>query len=347
MGSEIRALRESEMQEHAELVYASYHPDDEYRDAPEEKRLWWLTSVRADPYWDLDQTRVCVLDGRLVSTVTNFRRDMACAGRVARTSAIGSVATHPDFRGRGLARLVLADSIAWMEAEDLDFSLLFGKYEVYGGSGWELLTALESYLIAQPHPGETGLTVRPADWSRDVPALAALHEGFCAPLTGPFLRTLPYWTNWIPGGYFHDRSVEFHVVEQDGDPVGYFRRNENHIPELAWRRDDPTLPARLLGALAREVALRRVEGEGAAPDEIRLGLASRELLEAARPLLLCESGRGWPAYRAQLRLAETYRGLWRYVGPGRGEFPEITDTASMLAFLREHEYCFWGGVDSF
>lgn len=344
MSCEFRALRESEMQEHAELIYASYHQDDPYRDRPESERLWWLTSVRHDPYWDLDQTRVCVLDGHLVSTVTNFRRDMYCAGRVARTSAIGSVATHPDFRGRGLAREVLADSIRWMEDQKLDFSFLFGKYEVYGGSGWEPLTALEANLVAHRYRGETGLTVRAADWSRDVPTLIALHEDFCSQLTGPFLRCHAYWTDWIPGGYFADRSLEFRVVEERDEPVGYYRRNEHHVPEIAWRRGDPTLPTRLLGALLAEVP---VPPDAEAPPEIRFGLGTAELVEAARPLLTSSAPGGWPPFRAQLRLSETTRGLWRYIGPGLGEFPEVTDTASMLRFLRAHDYCFWSGADSF
>ena len=49
---------------------------------------------------------------------------------------IAEVCTHPDYRGRGLARAILAEIHDWARAQGFDWSLLFGSHAIYGGSGY-------------------------------------------------------------------------------------------------------------------------------------------------------------------------------------------------------------------
>lgn len=339
MSCEIRGLRESELEEHNRLVYQSYA---EYitqgRDFLADER-WWISGIEHDPYYHPEQSRVMVLDGELVASVTCYQRMMYCGGELAKVGAIGSVATHPDHRRRGYVRQVLAHSRQWMHDSGFDFSFLFGKYEVYGGSGWECLTAFDTIAQTRPPQLPSGLVVRPVSFPRDIPAIAALYGAFNEPLVGPFVRTPAYWERRVPRGHFVDRTPEFRLIEEGGRPVGYVRTpGPGRVAELAWHREVPDLPVRVLNAVL-----------SLWPDhtETRFEFCTAELLAALRPHVLASNMAEWNQHHGSVRLEERTRGLWTYIGPGAGHFPQITDTASMLDFLRRHEYLFYGGVDSF
>jgi GNAT superfamily N-acetyltransferase len=339
MSYEIRGLRESELEAHNRLVYESYA---EYipqgRGFLADER-WWLTGVENDPYYAPEQTRVMVLDGQLVSSVTCYQRMMYCGGALAKVGAIGSVATHPDHRRRGYAREVLREARQWMRDNGFDFSFLFGKYEVYGGSGWECLTAFDTVAQTRAPGLPSGLTVRAVQFPEDVPALAALYEAFNEPLVGPFVRTRAYWERRVPRAHFFDRTAEFRLIEEEGEPMGYLRTpGPGRVAELAWRRDVPDLAVRVLNAVLSQWPEQR---------ETRFEFATAELLAALRPHVLAANMGEWNQQQGWVRLEERTRGLWTYIGPGAGHFPQITDTASLLDFLRRHEYVFYAGVDSF
>ena len=166
MATEIRGLHPNELEAHAALVYQSYY---EYVVSGERTFLgdphWWLKGVTADPFYQPELTRVLFLDGRMVASVTIYDRWVYVAdGRRARVGSIGSVCTHPDFRRRGLVKQVLEEAIAWMQAQGFHWSSLFGREEVYNGSGWTLLssfTCTADLLPASPekscrHPPDAG-----------------------------------------------------------------------------------------------------------------------------------------------------------------------------------------------
>lgn len=339
MSCEIRGLRESELEAHNRLIYESYA---EYitqgRDFLADER-WWLTAVEHDPYYVPEQTRVMVLDGQLVASVSCYQRMMYCGGVLAKVGAIGSVATHPEHRRRGYVREVLREARQWMRDNGFDFSFLFGKYEVYGGSGWECLTAFDTIAETRPPQLPSGLTVRPVHFPQDVPALSTLYGAFNEPLVGPFVRTRAYWERRVPQGHFFDRTPEFRLIEENGEAVGYVRTpGPGRVAELAWRREVPGLGVRVLNAVLSQWPEHR---------ETRFDFATAELLAALRPHVLAANMEQWNRQHGAVRLEERTRGLWTYIGPGSGHFPQITDTATLLDFLRRQEYVFYGGVDSF
>lgn len=326
MASEIRGLRESELEEHSALVHASYY---EYVVSGERNfladPLWWLKSIRNDPYYRPEITRVMFLDGRMVASVTNFDRWVYVAdGRRARVGSVGSVCTHPDFRRRGLVKQVLEESIAWMESVGVHWSSLFGREAVYNGSGWTILTSFtcSADLRSREDLGQ-GLTVRPAG-PEDVDTLVGLHDACNARLTGPVVRNADYWRGWVLPGRWSGPPV-YQLLEADGEPVAYFLGDEGKLREIAWVKQ---------GAEVMAWLLRRWPGQ-----PLSFPFATAELVQLLREASYvpcvdeCKGG---------ITLSETYKGLWRYIGPGRGEFPEISDTESMKRFLRNHEYSYWG-----
>ena len=328
MATEIRALREDELETHAALVHASYH---EYVVSGERDFLavpdWWLQSVRADPYYAPEQTRVMLIDGQMVASVTNYTRQVNVGGRLAKVSCIGSVCTHPNFRKRGLVRQVLAESIGWMEHQGYNWSFLFGKEEVYGGSGWTILASwnLTADLVIQDGFGE-GLTQRVAVPEQDLPILSSLYNAFNAQRTGPIVRSEDYWRTRIFPGRFHP-TPPYHLIERDGQPIAYWAGGGPSLAEIAWVEQPKDVLAFIL---------RQWPGQA-----VSFPLATRDLIAHLHEISTVTGYAKVTSRPGGVQLVETYKGLWRYLGPGEGQFPEITDTDSLKRFMRDHEYCFW------
>lgn len=331
MATEIRGLRESELQAHTELVHASYY---EYVESGERTFLadpqWWLKGARADPYYEPAQTRVLVLDGRLVASVTNYLREVYADGRLARVGCIGSVCTHPDFRKRGLVRQVLADSIAWMQQEGFHWSFLFGKEEVYGGSGWTILSSWSLSADVKVREGlAEGLTARPADPESDLETLVSLYSRFNARLTGPMARSEAYWRTRVLQGRFGRPGPQYMLIEGDGRPVAYYCGSDGGLSDVGWGEQPQAVLAFLLGQWPGQA--------------VSFPLATSELIALLRQVSYVPGYQPWREHPGGLQLTESYKGLWRYIGDPAGTFPEIADTDSLKRFLRDHEYCWWPG----
>ena len=328
MATEIRALQASELPAHAQLVYESYY---EYVQSGERTMLgepdWWLQSAKADPYYAPEQTRVMLMDGRMVASVTNYTRDVHADGRLAKVSCIGSVCTHPDFRRQGLVRQVLAESIAWMQQSGYHWSSLFGREEVYGGSGWTVLTSLE--LIADLRLREglgTRLQSRVADPDRDAALLVDLYERFNQTLTGPIVRSEDYWSWRVLQGRLGSVPV-YTFLELEDRPVAYYCGDNAHVRELAWVDEPEQVFATLLGLWPGR--------------PVRFSCFSTDMIRYLREISAVPTAAAFNEHQGGLTLPEAYKGLWRYIGDPNNRFPEIKDTPSLKRFLREHEYNWW------
>lgn len=122
-------------------------------------------------------------------------------GTPRRVGGIGSVATRPEARGRGLVRLLLAEAVRTMVAEECAWSLLFtGTPGVYRGSGWQEFrsTYTEGAVTATAPTG--AYRVREAT-AADRAAVTGLHAAAHAtrPLTS--LRAPEDWAVRVPAWY--------------------------------------------------------------------------------------------------------------------------------------------------
>jgi predicted acetyltransferase len=89
---------------------------------------------------NLDNMRIIKADGKIVSHAAIYQRTVNTDnGLLLKAGCIGGVATHPDFRGKGYASIILNDCIKKMEKEDYDISILWtGTPDFYRRLGWEL-----------------------------------------------------------------------------------------------------------------------------------------------------------------------------------------------------------------
>lgn len=80
--------------------------------------------------------------GALVAQVAVHEKTIDCAGWGMPIGGIADVCVHPDHRGRGHVRGMLAGIHAWLAERLVPFAVLFGDPAVYASSGYVVVKNL-------------------------------------------------------------------------------------------------------------------------------------------------------------------------------------------------------------
>jgi GNAT superfamily N-acetyltransferase len=75
--------------------------------------------------------------GRLIAHACIHDKTLGSAAGDLHIGGVAEVCVHPDFRGHGLVRLLMPRIQTWLTERRFDFSVLFGKTEVYASSGYQ------------------------------------------------------------------------------------------------------------------------------------------------------------------------------------------------------------------
>jgi GNAT superfamily N-acetyltransferase len=196
------------------------------------------------------------LDGsRLASTVQIFTRTIRLRGEEIVLGGIGSVATLPEYRRRGLATALLERAIDEMCARGMALSLLFSDREsFYGGLGWVPLR--HPVHVVHPADGVPRAPSHPVRLFRegDLSAVEQLYDGYMRDLDVCTVRDAAYWKGQLQHAGNPDET--FHVVERDGVVVAYARVIElmgmARVSEYGRVPDGASELAELLIAMAPE-----------------------------------------------------------------------------------------------
>ena len=222
---EIRALRENERDACIDLWRTVWPGDnDAYFRRYFEGDVEWL------PYY----TQVAMEDGKLVSAVHICKRTVACGDFRLQMGGIANVATLPGYRGRGLNTACLRSAIAIMEADALDFSLLFtGINGYYAREGFSNLkrVRLRGILAKERALPANRLLVRPA-LPQDLDQIFEVYNSYNAVRPIAVQRSPGYWRDWI--GLTAQRLGGSHpplvAVDESGRVVGYIIYHLNFYP---------------------------------------------------------------------------------------------------------------------
>src|SRR2546423_699810 len=123
MSQTVRAIRERELEECLDLWTAVF---------PEDGRHFFSRYFFGDIDFQPEYTRVCEVDGRLVSAVQIVKRIVSCGDCALTMGGIANVATLPAYRGRGCAAACMKQAVEIMAVDAMDFSLLFtGIHDFY------------------------------------------------------------------------------------------------------------------------------------------------------------------------------------------------------------------------
>jgi|GEM_PF-2894399 len=188
-----------------------------------------------DPWFALQNLRVCFVNGKAVSAVEIFDRTVRYGSSSIRMAGIGSVGTHPDHRRAGYSIEVLKDTVHAMRDQGYDFSLLWaGVPNHYRRMGWmhhpeyhQEITIPET--IPQPS-GNT--TIETCDLQHDVTELQTIYNHFNNNRTGTLIRTEEYWIKqpqWR--NYDPDR---FYIARKNGHIVAYLKTKASELQELGY-----------------------------------------------------------------------------------------------------------------
>lgn len=211
---EIRAARESELEQVVELCCLAFNPDGH-------ERYWQY--VRGDSSYRLPQTRVVVVNDTVISTLRVWERRMQVGASLVTMGGIGGVCTHPQYRGVGYASALMRDTINYLGMIGCDIGALFTiiPADFYRRLGW---TSLPLHGFSLTCNAVTR-TVNASGWQltdfnpeTDLDAVARLYDLINAQQSGTIVRTRAYW-DMTPSRI---REVLPTVVaRQDGHINGY------------------------------------------------------------------------------------------------------------------------------
>lgn len=186
---EIRAVRESELEQVVELCCISFNPDGH-------ERYWQY--VRGDSSYRLPQTRVVVVNDTVVSTLRVWERRMRVGASLVTMGGIGGVCTHPNYRGVGYASALMRDTIDYLGTTGCDLGVLFTiiPEAFYQRLGWTSLP-LHGFNVTRNSTTQTadssGWLVTDFNPETDLDAVAALYDLANAEQSGTIARTRAYW----------------------------------------------------------------------------------------------------------------------------------------------------------
>ena len=262
---EIRAAKARERDEIVDLISAVF---------VEKCRPRYASQHYQDSSYELDQSRVCVVDGKIVSYVRVSDRSMYIGKGVVQLGGIGMVVTSEEYRRRGYSSALLRDAIAYMEAHNYDLSLLFTTIQpFYMPLGWASFpqTNFELELHDKKSFAPSGWNSRPFDLERDLTQVSQIYDEHNKGRTGTVLRSEELWRD----GYSQQVGMlPSLVIEKDGqigayanlafpdDDQGidaYLATYYPNLREIGWRRTDPDSHLALCHAILDAAYERGVE----------------------------------------------------------------------------------------
>lgn len=201
----------------AELVEVVELLDRSFDNTPRE---YFERHVLHDPTLRLQDTRVLIRNGKIVSTVQIFPRVMQVAGMELALGGIGNVATDPTERRAGYASVMMSDAIDEMRAERFPLSMLTttinAYYERFGYRTIVRCMAIIAPLQGTRHPG-----VRRFRRETDYTYVKELYRKYNAQSNGPLVRDELYWEAQFT--FCGEDPGMFLVLEDSGTVVAYIR----------------------------------------------------------------------------------------------------------------------------
>lgn len=202
---------------------------------------WWYN----DPYSIPDNTFLAVEDGKILSSVTVFIREIYLEGKIISCGGIGYVATKPEARGKGLAGQLIKNAVTFMENKKIKISLLATELpEYYKKFGWHQLATHYKrlqYVNSGNHcTNKHFANIRKVDFESDAAGISKIYEVYSGSLNGVIVRNnINYWVKWIksiPGDWLA-------LCDDTGKICAY----------VHYSMDKSTLTIREFGTLLRDI----------------------------------------------------------------------------------------------
>jgi predicted N-acetyltransferase YhbS len=203
---------------------------------------------RHDPAYRAEDFLLALDGDRPVSCVQIFAKRVRLRGTDVSLGGIGSVATAPSHRGRGLATELLERAIAEMCRRGMEISLLFSTIvDLYGPLGW--LSVPQKRVSFHRNTAPTGAGRERSYRAGDREGVERLYVAYSESLETSTVRDGTYWDGQLR--YAGNPDEEFRVAERDGSVVAYARRVRLYGQDVVMEyAREPEATEELAGILA-------------------------------------------------------------------------------------------------
>ena len=186
---EIRAAHKSELEQVIELICLAFDSDDH-------ERYWQY--IKGDSSYRPSQTRVVVVNDRIVSTLRVWERRMRVGESLVTMGGIGGVCTHPNYRGVGYASALMRDTIGYLQTIGCDLGVLFTiiPEAFYRQLGWTSFPMHGFSVVcnsATQAADASAWQITDFNVETDLDAVARLYDFANAQQSGVIARTRAYW----------------------------------------------------------------------------------------------------------------------------------------------------------
>ena len=248
---EIRTVRESEVEQMIELMCLVFRPQGHER---------YRQYMAGDSLYQRDQSRVVVVDGRIVATLRVWDKQLRVGTTPVRFGGIGNVCTHPDARGKGYATAMMEEAVRYMKETGYPISCLFtdAGNRFYHRMGYRGVPSsgfrMSQWKLAEGITSEWEVT--PFDEARDLAPALELYEICNRDRSATVVRDMAYWKS----GNVRARDVYPRLVARKGDVLGGYLTYEDsagevEILDVAHRSEPGVLTAlagQFLGVCTRQ-----------------------------------------------------------------------------------------------
>jgi len=216
-----------------------------------------------NPTSKLEFSRVCVVDGQVVSHIRIYERYYRIGSTPVLGGGIGDVCTHPEHRRKGYGAGCLRDAIQYFKEHGYCMSMILsGVFGFYLSEKWEKFPQ-HSYVVPVtlrvPRPPRGRYSVR---WferdTDDLEQVMEVYDAYSRNKSLSVVRTPLYWRRrlrWQIG----ESPEGFLVAERAGRIVGYVRSLGASAPEMCMMPGEEASALALYDALVRWGRKRRWE----------------------------------------------------------------------------------------
>ncbi|MHB8579808.1 MAG: GNAT family N-acetyltransferase [Ignavibacteriaceae bacterium] len=208
---------------------------------PKTPREYFERHVLKDKTLDEKDTRILLIDGKIVSSVQVFPRTIYVQKEKIKIGGIGNVATLPAERGKGYAGLLVKDSLDYIIKKGYTLSMLTTSinsyYEKFG-----FQTIVRTIANINCNEGKNHKEISQFDKTNDLKNIINIYDGFNSGKIGTIVRDEKYWLSQIE--FSGEDKDLFLIYESKGEAIGFIRaqRKENYITVLEYAfKDNNTL----------------------------------------------------------------------------------------------------------
>jgi predicted N-acetyltransferase YhbS len=226
---------------------------------PNTPQSFFDQQVQADPVLRPKDTRILLENGKIVSCVRVYFREMYCHGKTIKIGGIGDVGTDPSSRHLGYASQLMEDAIQHMRQNQAVLSILFTRipafYYQFG------FMSLPTFQIETKPPSDLSkIEYRKANLNQDLEQLQKLYIDYNQNKTGPVVRNIHYWKQQLK--FPRIDPGQFWVIEYSGEVQCYVRGKIDtdylKIQEWAYREGQEIYVKLLIVEMARTTHKKKV-----------------------------------------------------------------------------------------